>query len=108
MHERPVSASCTRSEHAQRPQAASMMIPWTLSQAFAPCARTLPGSGYHHQSLHTNALSHYCVLVIKPTPCQAVCHLSPAGQAPHFSSDCISGVAFADDGRQVLANYLGE
>lgn len=42
-------------------------------------------------------------------PCgQAVCHLSPAGQAPDFASDCISGVAFADDGSQVLANYLGE
>jgi hypothetical protein len=39
---------------------------------------------------------------------QAVCHLSPAGQCPHFSSDCITGVDFADDGSQVLANYLGE
>jgi hypothetical protein len=38
---------------------------------------------------------------------QAVCHLSPAGQAPDFASDCISGVAFADDGSQVLANYMG-
>jgi hypothetical protein len=43
---------------------------------------------------------------------QCVGHFTPtAATSPgrgSIGSDCITGVAFADDGRQVLANHLGE
>jgi len=54
-----------------------------------------------------SCLLHVCV--------QCVGHFTPTAAAMPGSSsssgigsDCITGVAFADDGRQVLANHLGE
>lgn len=73
----------------------SITAPRASNAAFQCC--------WHHSLLCACVLHTSCPAVL-----QAVCHLSPAGQAPHFASDCISGVAFADDGSQVLANYLGK
>lgn len=48
-----------------------------------------------------------CSLPVLPCLLQCVAHFTPGSQSDWFASDCITGVALADDGSQVLANYLG-
>ena len=39
--------------------------------------------------------------------CRCILRTSPEEWDPHFAAECISGVAFAADGKTVYANYMG-